>query len=142
MMTNESKIDRLNESNEFEDGPPPAALDARSMGIWATVAAGTLLVIAAIFQNEVNSQDWDPQYMRDIVERTLVHGGSYYENGIHNKGPIEPLVYHAARLISSYYSFWLAMSTFIALAALLIAVGVAAAVRQVFAGWSARICVQ
>ncbi len=141
MMTNESKIDILNECNEFEDGPPPAALDARSMGIWATVAAATVLVIAAVFQNELNSQDWDPQYMRDIVERTLVHGGSYYENGIHNKGPIEPLVYHAATLVSSYYSFWLAMSLFIALAALLVAGGVTAAMRHVFAGGSARISV-
>ena len=129
-------------TDELNDGPPPPAdMSSNSMGVWATIAAGTLLFIAAVFQNEFNSQDWDPQYMRDIVERTVVHGGSYYENGIHNKGPIEPLVYHAATLVSSYYSFWLAISTFIAIAAVLVAGGVAAAMRQVFAGRSARIAV-
>jgi hypothetical protein len=128
------------EVNEPNDTPePPEGLRFGSIGIWATIAAGTLLGTAAIFQNEVNSQDWDPQYMRDIVERTLVHGGSYYENGIHNKGPIEPLVYHAATLVSSYYSFWLAMSSFIAIAAILVAGGVTAAMRHVFPGRSARI---
>jgi hypothetical protein len=118
---------------------PPEPIDFGVLGVWATVAAGTLLLISAIFQNEVNSQDWDPQYMRDIVERTLVHGGSYYENGIHNKGPIEPLVYHAATLISSYYSFWLAMSLFISFAAIVVAYGVNAAMREVYPGRSARL---
>ena len=121
--------------------PPHSGLKIEALGMWATIAAGTLLCISAVFQNELNSQDWDPQYMRDIVERTLVHGGSYYENGIHNKGPIEPLVYHAATLVSSYYSFWLVMSSFIALAAMLIAGGVTAAMRHVFAGRSARMSV-
>jgi hypothetical protein len=127
------------ESLPFDELHPPALFDKRAIGVWATVAAATLLVVSAIFQNELNSQDWDPQYMRDIVERTIVHGGSYYENGIHNKGPIEPLVYHAATLISSYYSFWLAMSLFIALAAIVVAYGVTAAMREVHSGRSSRL---
>jgi hypothetical protein len=128
-------------SSPHDELPPPASFDFGALGVWATVAAGTLLLISAVFQNELNSQDWDPQYMRDIVERTLVHGGSYYENGIHNKGPIEPLVYHAATLISSYYSFWLAMSMFIALAAIVVAYGVTTAMHHVYSGRSARLAV-
>ena len=45
---------------------------------------------------QLSAANYDPQYMRVLVERTIRLGGSYYENGIHNKGPLEPAVYELA----------------------------------------------
>jgi hypothetical protein len=109
---------------ELSFGHQPRRTGAGIYGVWISVASGSLVLLAAIFKNEYASQDWDPQYMRDIVERTRHFGGSYYVNGIHNKGPLEPLLYHAAAIVTRFESFWFAISIFVALSALSIAVAV------------------
>jgi hypothetical protein len=90
-----------------------------------TFASFVVVFAAAVIGNWQRSQNVDPEYTYDIVLRTIRFGGTYYENGIHNKGPLETFVYQAATWISTHDSFWYAISLFIAIAALII--GTAAA---------------
>jgi hypothetical protein len=82
---------------------------------------GALLVPAALFFVELRAPDYDPQYARDIVERTIRFGGSYYENGIHNKGPLEPFVYHVAATVTTYESFWFGIAVLVLASACVLA---------------------
>jgi hypothetical protein len=84
----------------------------------ATIA--TVLGVAALFFIQRRAPDWDPQYARDIVERTMRFGGSYYENSVHNKGPLEPGLYHLAAMVTSFDSFWFAISAMVIGGSLLI----------------------
>jgi hypothetical protein len=101
--------------------PAPGRFDRRLAGVWLTVVTGSLLGLSSVFRNEFNTQDWDPQFMRDIVLRTMRFGGSYYENGIHNKGPLEPVLYHLAALVTGYESYWFAVSVMATLSAICVA---------------------
>jgi len=107
----------------------PVTVDGRSLGVTAvalaTTALATTIVLAAFFGNELRSQDYDPQFMKVLVDRVGALGVSYYEGALHNKGPFEPFVYRAAALLTSDDGFWLAISGFVLVAALLCAVAVA-----------------
>ena len=85
------------------------------------VSIGTLLVIAAFFSNTLRSADFDPQQMRTYIERTVRFGGTFYENGLHNKGPLDPIIYRFAFTLGGYEAFWYAISGFIAIGTILIA---------------------
>jgi hypothetical protein len=80
-----------------------------------------LLLIAAFFSNALRSADFDPQQMRTYVERTVRFGGSFYENGLHNKGPLDPIIYRFAFTLGGYDAFWYAISGFIIIGTILIA---------------------
>lgn len=84
------------------------------------VAAGTVGVFVAWVGLENRSQDFDPQYTRTIVERAAAYGGTYYQNGIHNKGPLETAVYDSARWFTSADAYWFGISVYVILAALVI----------------------
>lgn len=91
----------------------------RPMAALATsvAALGIFMTWVAL---EYRTQDFDPQYTRTIVERAATFGGSYYQNGIHNKGPLETALYDSARLFTSYETFWFAISAYVlAISALL-----------------------
>ena len=95
-------------------------------GTWLiTIATFVVVFAAGVIGNWQRSQNVDPEYTYDIVLRTIHFGGTYYENAIHNKGPLEPFVYQVSSWITSRDGFWYGISFFIALAALII--GVAAA---------------
>jgi hypothetical protein len=85
------------------------------------ISIGTLLLIAAFFSNALRSADFDPQQMRTYVERTVRFGGSFYENGLHNKGPLDPVIYRFAFTLGGYDAFWYAISGFIIIGTILIA---------------------
>ena len=85
------------------------------------ISAGLLLVIVAFFSNALRSADFDPQQMRVYVERTIRFGGTFYENGLHNKGPLDPIIYRFAFTLGGYDAFWYAISGFIVLGTILIA---------------------
>lgn len=96
---------------------------------WAfLVAIGSAFLIGTL-GNELRVQDWDPQYTRTAIERTIEYGGTYYENAIINKGPLEPFVYDAASWVTSDDGYWFAISAVSTLLSLLIAWA---------AGWAAR----
>lgn len=77
------------------------------------LACGAVGVPAAWVALEHRSQDFDPQYARTIIERAARFGGTYYQNGIHNKGPLETVVYDSARLFTGYDSYWFAISAYV-----------------------------
>lgn len=88
-----------------------------------SLCLATLLVIAAFFSNALRSADFDPQQTRTYVERTIRFGGTFYENGLHNKGPLDPIIYRFAFTLGGYDTFWYAISGFIAIGTILIAYG-------------------
>jgi hypothetical protein len=91
----------------------------------ATFAIFAVVFAAAVVGNWLRAQNVDPQYAYDMVLRAARFGGTYYDNAIHNKGPLETFTYDVARWASSHNSFWYVISLFIALSALII--GIAAA---------------
>jgi hypothetical protein len=99
-----------------------------------TAAGLTAIAIVAVFRMEATTPNYDPQYMRVLVERAIEHGGSYYSNGIHNKGPLEPLVYELAARLGGRDGWWFVIGV-LALAAA-VCVGLAAAVLTVRVGGS------
>src|SRR4051794_34677374 len=67
--------------------------------------------------------------MRDLIERAHRFGGTFYENGIYNKGVLEPFVYNLARHLGGYGGMWLTISIFAAIAGLVCAFVMARTVR-------------
>ena len=86
---------------------------ARRVIVLATVFLVGAMVVAAFFHNEFRAQNWDPMQTRVYVDRTIRFGGTFYENGLVNKGPFEPFVYRVAAAITSYDGFWFAISALI-----------------------------
>ena len=89
--------------------------------VFITAFIVAAFVVAAFFDNEFRSRSWDPQQMRDYVERTIHFGGTFYENGLLNKGPLEPVVYRLAAALTSWEGFWYAISFFILIVSGLVA---------------------
>ena len=96
------------------------------------VVVGALFTFAviAVFHMQLSAANYDPQYMRVLVERTIRLGGSYYENGIHNKGPLEPAVYELAGRIGGRSGFWFMIAIFTLATSLVIGVAAAIAVER------------
>jgi hypothetical protein len=97
---------------------------------WVTVAVLTVVGVVPIVGNWLRVQDVDPQFMRNLIERVHQLGGTFYENGIYNKGPLEPVVYSFARHIGGYDGMWFVISALSALVALVC--GLAAARTAAF----------
>ncbi len=96
--------------------PEPAVRELRGwrrLCLLATVFIVGAMVVAAYFHNEFRAQNWDPMQTRVYVERTIRFGGTFYENGLVNKGPVEPMVYRVATAITSREGFWYAISALI-----------------------------
>jgi hypothetical protein len=77
---------------------------------WLVLAVLAGILVVGTLGNELRVQDWDPQYTRTAVERQIEYGGTYYENAIINKGPLEPFVYDAASWVTSDDGYWLAIA--------------------------------
>ena len=107
-----------------------AWLDAWYLPLTGVTLAAVAVI--AVFRMETSAADLDPQFMRVVVERTMRFGGGYYENAIHNKGPLEPIVYEMAARVGGRNGFWFVIAVFALGAAL--CVGAAAAVVSRKAG--------
>ncbi len=92
-------------------------------------SAISIVALGALIANEHRSQDFDPQYTRTIIERAAKFGGSYYQNGIHNKGPLETALYDSVRLFTSDGTYWFGVSLFVLMIATLLSTVVAAVAR-------------
>ena len=102
--------------------------------VWVvTIATFAVVFGAAVIGNWQRSQNVDPMYAYDILLRTLRYGGTYYQNGIHNKGPLEIFTFQAASWITSRDGFWYGISFFIAVGATVIGFA-AARTAQAFKG--------
>jgi hypothetical protein len=117
-------VDVEPDEDEDDERPPrdwePLKRGVADLTRIATFAFFVVLFAAAVVGNWLRAQNVDPEYAYDIVLRTIRFGGTYYENGIHNKGPLEPLVYQSASWITSRDGFWYAISLYIAIAALIL----------------------
>jgi hypothetical protein len=109
---------------------PTRRLTRRDVPGAVLVSLGTAAVLAAFFGNEIRSQDYDPQFARTIVERAGELGGTYYQNGIHNKGPFEMVVYDAARWVTSWGSYWFGISAFVLVTSIVVATTSAVTARR------------
>lgn len=107
----------------------------RTTDSWITVSSTSAVALGVIgwFAVESRSQDYDPQYARTIVERAARFGGTYYQNGIHNKGPVETAIYDVARLLTSHDNYWFAIAAFVLAASVIIGFAARNATRE-FAG--------
>jgi hypothetical protein len=88
------------------------------------------LALIAVFHMQLSTANYDPQYMRVLVERTIRLGGSYYENGIHNKGPLEPVVYELAGRLGGRSGFWFVIAIFTMVTTVVIAAATAIATER------------
>ena len=97
---------------ESSEHPPPEPSGWHAWGV--AISSAMLVIVAAIslFWMEARGADFDPQYMRTVVERTIRFGGTYYENSIHNKGPLEPFVFEIARRVGGFDGFWFVIAVF------------------------------
>ncbi|MET0326315.1 MAG: hypothetical protein ABW219_13915, partial [Ilumatobacteraceae bacterium] len=116
------------------DEPVPVARgDRRSLGVTvvglATTALATSIVLAAFFGNELRAQDYDPQFMKVLVDRVGALDVGYYQGALHNKGPFEPFVYRVAAFLTSDDGFWYAISAFVIVAAVIAAAAVGVTAR-------------
>jgi len=111
-----------------------------SIAAAAAIGGGATLAATAWVGLEYRSQDYDPQYARTIIERAARFGGSYYENGIHNKGPLETVVYDAARVVTTWDSYWFAIAAFVLIVSGTIALAGARVARAAGAGRWLAIC--
>ena len=100
----------------------------RAVG-WVTVAVLTVVFVVPFIGNRVRVADVDPQFMRDLIERLHRFGGSFYQNGIYNKGLLEPVMYDLARHLGGYNGMWLVISVFAAIAALVCGFTMARTIR-------------
>jgi len=94
-------------------------------------SALAIIGLGALISNELRSQDFDPQYTKTIIERAAKFGGTYYQNGIHNKGPLETVVYDSARIFTSQGSYWFGISFYVLAIAFILSLAVAAIARIV-----------
>jgi hypothetical protein len=110
-------------------GPSPVTVIGLSL-------SAVFLVIVTI-GNEQRVQDWDPQFTRVIVDRAAAYGGTFYENGVFNKGPLELIVHGVASTVAGPAGYWLFISGVVAA----ISLGLALVARQTarFAGASGAV---
>ena len=105
----------------------------RRVCLVVTVFVVGAMVLAAFFHNQLRAQNWDPMQTRVYVERTLRYGGTFYENGLVNKGPLEPFVYRVAAAVTSWDGFWYAISAIILVVSAMLGWAASATTRR-FAG--------
>lgn len=99
--------------------PPHERLPVSLSGSIAA-SIGAVGIFGSWVALEHRSQDFDPMYARTIVERAARFGGSYYENGIHNKGPIETALYDSVRLFTRFDTYWFGISVLVLVVSLLL----------------------
>ncbi|MEI7506496.1 MAG: hypothetical protein WCK23_06705, partial [Actinomycetes bacterium] len=92
-------------------------------------SALAIIGLGALISIEHRSQDFDPQYTKTIIERAAKFGGTYYQNGIHNKGPLETALYDSVRLFTSHDSYWFGIAFYILAISALLSVAVASVAR-------------
>ena len=84
-----------------DERPPETRTPGRAERFvkWLTILVLGVVAFVPIIGNSGSVANWDPQFMRDVIERTQAAGGTYYQNAIHNKGILEPFVYDMTRRI-------------------------------------------
>ncbi|MFM8973235.1 MAG: hypothetical protein ACKOOG_11485, partial [Actinomycetota bacterium] len=107
--------------------------------IWCTAFTATVVAVATLLGNRLQAAANDAVFSRDLVLRARRFGGTYYENGIHPKGPLEEVAHDLANRIGGYDGHWYALSVLVALACLALAIAAATTTAAVGGGRAAAI---
>jgi len=92
-------------------------------------SAMVIIGLGALISIEHRSQDFDPQYTKTMIERAAKFGGTYYQNGIHNKGPLETALYDSVRIFTSHSSYWFGIAFYVLAISALLSAAVASVAR-------------
>jgi hypothetical protein len=109
--------------------PAPRRITSDRVAGWITVVLLSGLGIAAALGNWFKASAPDSQYAREIVVRVTKYGGTYYDNAVLNRGPLEEWFHSLASHISSYDGYWYTISIFVAIVSVIVAFGVARTAR-------------
>ena len=96
---------------------------------WLTVFAFTLVGVVTLIGNRIQAAGNDAVFTQSLVNRAARFGGSYYDNGITPKGPLEDVVHDVALRIGGYDGHFYVISIMIVLSASLIGLAAARTAR-------------
>ena len=99
--------------------PRPLTLD-RGLR-WLTIVAMTGLGCAALVGNWFRAAAPDAQSRGEIVVRVSKYGGTYFDNAVLNRGPLEQWAHSLASHISTYDGYWYTISAFVAIVSAVVA---------------------
>jgi len=83
------------------------------------------VVAATLLGNRIHATGNDAVFTQGLVDRAFRFGGTYYQNGITPKGPLEDVAADIARRLGGYDGHWYVISVMIAISGALIAASAA-----------------
>src|ERR1700749_3436551 len=75
-------------------------------------------VVTTVPGNWLRVQNFDPQFSMGLVQRTMHFGGTFFDNGIQDHGPIEPFLYDIAARLGGRNGAWYLISAMVTLVSL------------------------
>ena len=90
---------------------------------WLTVFALTIVGGVTLIGNKVQAAQNDAVFTQSLVNRAARFGGTYYQNGITPKGPLEDVAHDIALRVGGYDGHWYVISVMVAISAALIGGG-------------------
>ena len=88
---------------------------------WLTAFALTVLGFVTLIGNRIHAAGNDAVFTQGLVDRAQRLGGTYYQNGITPKGPLEDVAHDLALRLGGYNGHWYVLSVLVAISAALIA---------------------
>ncbi len=70
-------------------------------------------IVTTVLGNWLRVQNVDPQFSMVLVQRTIHFGGTFFDNGIQDHGPIEPFLYDIAARIGGRNGAWYVVSAMV-----------------------------
>jgi hypothetical protein len=110
----------------MRDGRVPRPAD---LVRWITAFVLTIVGAATVIGNRIHATGNDAVFTQGLVDRALRYGGTYYDNGITPKGPLEDVAHDIARRLGGYDGHWYVISVMIAISGVLIAAAAARTAR-------------
>jgi len=104
---------------------------------WCTTFAFALVVCVTLIGNRIQAAGNDAVFTESLVDRAARFGGTYYDNGITPKGPLEDVVHDVALRVGGYDGHFYLISIIVALSACLL--GLAAARTATTCGANAHV---
>jgi hypothetical protein len=96
---------------------------------WLTAFVLTIVGAATVIGNRIHATGNDAVFTQGLVDRAMRYGGSYYDNGITPKGPLEDVAHDIARRLGGYDGHWYVISVLIAISGVLLAAAAARTAR-------------
>jgi hypothetical protein len=113
---------------------PDSRIRAGDVIRWLTAFAVTVVGAVALIGNFVHAQGNDAVYTQTLVDRAIRFGGSYYDNEISPKGPLEMVAHDVAARVGGYDGHWFVLSLLIAIACAILGFAAARTARAASGG--------